>query len=224
MNPIIITITGPTCSGKTTLEKKLHEEYGFERATSHTTRQKRVGEAQGESYYFVTRGQFEEMARRGDFLEAIEFNGHMYGMSIAEIEKRAKTGIPIVIVCEPNGTGQISRRCFEEGWRHISVWVDADIETLCERFITRVAFDAQDKGINVAANAQRMVAMMTEEREWVRNRLLESDYDITEDNLNEGTMPRVISKILFESGMYDKTAVFAPLGVTKTGSVKVTGN
>lgn len=224
MKPTIITITGPTCSGKTTLEKKLHEEYGFERATSHTTRQKRVGEVQGESYHFVSRGEFNAMFQRGDFIEATDFNGHSYGMSAAEIEKRAKSGVPIVIVCEPVGAAQISKRCDEEGWKHISVWVDADLETLCERFITRVAFDAQEKGINVAANAHRMVAMMTIEREWVRLRVLDADYDITEDNLNEGTMPRVISKILFESGMYDKTAVFAPLASSKTVPEKVTGN
>ncbi|WP_374335581.1 guanylate kinase [Methyloversatilis sp.] len=211
MKPVIITITGPTCSGKTTLERKLSEEYGFERAISHTTRQKRVGEKNGESYFFVSRAHFKSMEERGDFIESTSFNGNMYGVTIAEIEKRTKSGAPVVIVCEPKGMEQIREHCEDLGWTHVAVWVNADVQTLCERFITRVAFDAQEKGVNVSANAQRMVAMMTDEWTWVQDRKTVTDYDIIEDNLNEGTMPRVISKILFESGIYDRTAEFAPL-------------
>jgi guanylate kinase len=53
MNNTLITLTGPSCAGKTTLEDRLIKA-GFDRVISNTTRAPRRGEIDGVHYHFRT--------------------------------------------------------------------------------------------------------------------------------------------------------------------------
>lgn len=92
MNNIIV-ISGPSGSGKSTLIRQLlqkHPEIVF--STSHTTRPRRNREIEGRDYYFVTKGQFQEMIDNGEFVEWAQVYGNYYGTSFREIEKKARSG------------------------------------------------------------------------------------------------------------------------------------
>lgn len=58
MKPFIVTITGPSCAGKTTLADQLVKEHDFVRLITTTTRPSRVGERLGVDYHFVTHDEF----------------------------------------------------------------------------------------------------------------------------------------------------------------------
>lgn len=88
---LLLILSSPSGAGKTTLTRKLREKFPSLRfSVSHTTRKPRANEAEGKDYYFVERGQFDELVEREAFLEWAHVHGNCYGTSLAEIE-RAKS-------------------------------------------------------------------------------------------------------------------------------------
>lgn len=107
----VVTIIGPSCSGKSLLERTLEKSSHFYRTISVTTRPPRPGEVHGEHYYFVTHEQMTELARTGSLFEHVEFAGNRYGGFVSEFDTAwHENKIPIV-VCEPVGMKQITHWC-----------------------------------------------------------------------------------------------------------------
>jgi guanylate kinase len=82
----ILILSGPSGCGKSTLLKELYksvDKYYF--SISTTTRAPRVGEQNGVDYFFVTKEQFEEGIKNGEFLEYAEVHGNYYGTSLKPI-------------------------------------------------------------------------------------------------------------------------------------------
>ncbi|MFA6685818.1 MAG: guanylate kinase [Arcobacteraceae bacterium] len=82
----ILILSGPSGCGKSTLLKELYksiDKYYF--SISTTTRAPRVGEKEGLDYFFVTKEQFEEGIKNGEFLEYAEVHGNYYGTSLKPI-------------------------------------------------------------------------------------------------------------------------------------------
>ena len=76
--------------GKGTLIRGLLERMpGLRLAVSATTRKPRRGERQGEDYWFLEPEEFEERARRGDFVEHATYAGNRYGTLREELERPA---------------------------------------------------------------------------------------------------------------------------------------
>ena len=89
IGPSPVVIAGPSGVGKGTIINKLLEKFphifGF--SVSHTTRAPRPGEVDGVHYNFVNKGEFEEAAERGDFVEHAKVHTNYYGTSYHAIEK-----------------------------------------------------------------------------------------------------------------------------------------
>ncbi len=138
----IITVTGPTCSGKTTFVHQLMDtkfEHGlrFGEIISHTTRAPRPGEIDGKHYYFVSREKFLDMRIRDEFAEIVDFNGEYYATSARSIQNSFEGyQIPIVIV-EPFGAEQYQKYCTEHHLLCISVFMDVDHHIAVKRFLNR---------------------------------------------------------------------------------------
>ena len=84
----ILILSGPSGCGKSTLLKKVYEEiedYYF--SISTTTREPRDGEKNGIDYIFVSKEEFEEDIKNGQFLEWAEVHGNYYGTSLKPIKK-----------------------------------------------------------------------------------------------------------------------------------------
>lgn len=66
----LFIISGPSGVGKGTVIRALKEEFPqFVFPISHTTREMRPGEKDGEVYYFISEGKFKEGIDKGEFLE-----------------------------------------------------------------------------------------------------------------------------------------------------------
>lgn len=195
MTPFIVTLTGPSCAGKTTLEKRL-KEVGFAQVISHTTREPRAGEENGKAYYFTDKSQFKRLAATGFFVESVEFNGNHYGVSAAEIQRVADTGKPIVVIVEPKGLLQIVDYCKNHSWKFHTVFIDNPGEVIAGRFLHRAVTDimlAVDSDKTLALYAKRLGVMLQEERYWIHEVGMRCDTLLGE--FNEDNIEAVIQKI-----------------------------
>lgn len=87
-----IVISGPSGAGKTMIITTLRNKYKGEisEAVGYTTRKPRLGEKDGEEYYFTTKDYFRKMIDNNEFIEYIEYVNEFYGMPISEIVKAKK--------------------------------------------------------------------------------------------------------------------------------------
>lgn len=84
----LYVITAPSGTGKTTLNRRLVSEVSdLEFSISHTTRQQRMGEINGDHYWFVTKSEFEALVSAGNMLEWANVFGNLYGTSKSEIDR-----------------------------------------------------------------------------------------------------------------------------------------
>ena len=101
---------------------------------SFTTRQPRLGEIQGQHYYFVGLNEFENLIAAGEFLEYANVHGNFYGTSRSEVEKELLLGRDVILEIDVQGAESIKRLMPES----VSVFIlPPDFETLRERLIRR---------------------------------------------------------------------------------------
>jgi len=66
-------------------------------SVSHTTRQRRSGEVDGEDYFFVNQAEFLEMVDQGIFLEHAQVYGNYYGTSRTAVEAMLQKGQHVLL-------------------------------------------------------------------------------------------------------------------------------
>lgn len=201
MSNLIVTITGPSCAGKSTLERMMRDQLDFENVISTTTRPMREGEIDGASYRFISREAFDKNEADGCYIESVEFNGNKYGVSAEEAKRVFAKGRPMVVVVEPNGMKQISAYAADNGWRLFSVFISNPASVIAERFLRRFhnqtllePEEVVDKSIETYA--ARLGTMLTEEIGWqFEASMTDGLYNLKEWNFDEGNSQCVLDLI-----------------------------
>jgi guanylate kinase len=104
----VFIISAPSGSGKSTLTRELIERVpGLQFSVSYTTRPPRGNERNGREYYFISREEFEERVRKGEFLEYAEVFGNYYGTHISELDRAAQAGVDLVLDIDVQGARQL---------------------------------------------------------------------------------------------------------------------
>jgi guanylate kinase len=106
----IFIISAPSGSGKSTLTRQLIERVdGLRFSVSYTTRAPRGNERNGHEYFFISREEFEDRVRKGEFLEHAEVFGNYYGTHRTELHRAAREGVDLVLDIDVQGARQLKQ-------------------------------------------------------------------------------------------------------------------
>ena len=106
----LFVISAPSGAGKTTLIESLLEhssKRNLRLGISCTTRSKRKNETNGESYFFKTKEEFQEMSEKEELLESAEVFGNFYGTPRKWVEEQLSKDIDIILELDWQGEKQI---------------------------------------------------------------------------------------------------------------------
>jgi guanylate kinase len=106
----LYVISAPSGAGKTSLVRALLQTRPrLVVSVSHTTRARRAGELEGESYFFVSVERFEALIKEGAFLEYARVFDNYYGTGRAQVEQRLQQGRDVVLEIDWQGAQQVRR-------------------------------------------------------------------------------------------------------------------
>ena len=107
----LIIITGPSGVGKGTVVKELLDrERDIWLSISATTRDPRMGEKDGENYYFISHDRFKDMIDKKEFLEWAQFAGNYYGTPLSTVNEKIEKGFIVLLEIEVEGAKQIKEK------------------------------------------------------------------------------------------------------------------
>ena len=110
-SPLLLIVSSPSGAGKTTLCRRLLEEFDSIRfSISHTTRPARPEEVDGKDYNFVTDEQFDEMVEGDRFIEWAHVHASRYGTARAEIRAAAISEQDLVFDVDFQGARMIKEQ------------------------------------------------------------------------------------------------------------------
>ncbi|MES2344467.1 MAG: guanylate kinase [Chlamydiota bacterium] len=167
---LCFVISAPAGTGKTTLARKLTQEFScVNLSVSSTTRAPRVDEVSGVDYIFLSKEEFEKQIEDGTFLEYAKVCGNYYGTSKSQVEKKCNEGKHVVFVIDTQGALQLQERQFSAVFIFVS---PPSLEILKERLVKR-------KTDSIDSIEERLV--------WAREEMAMADYydyHIINDDLN----------------------------------------
>jgi len=138
----ILVLCGMSGSGKDTIQNLIKPI--FKKMVSHTTRPKRVGEIDGEDYYFITKEEFQVMKDNGDILEERKYDTLLnnnpetwhYGLSKKELESDTDD---YLVILDFKGIKQLLKN-LDDDIKVFVCYLDATEETRKQRAIDRGSF------------------------------------------------------------------------------------
>lgn len=108
----LLVLSGPSGVGKSTVIGEIrqrHPDMYF--SISATTRAMRQGDAEGVTYLFKTREQFETMIEENAFYEYAQYAGNYYGTPREPVERRLAQGLDVILDIDVQGGLQIRECC-----------------------------------------------------------------------------------------------------------------
>src|SRR5882762_4797415 len=132
---MLIVVSSPSGGGKGTLiDRVLKTVPGVGYSVSYTTRAPRGTEQNGREYFFVLTTEFEEMIRRGEFLEWANVYGYLYGTSLAQVERERAAGQDIILEIDVQGATSIRNQIDDA----VSIFIlPPSFELLSQRLVKR---------------------------------------------------------------------------------------
>ena len=109
-SPLIIVISAPSGTGKTTIVRELiKNNENLVASVSYTTRKKRANEIEGKDYVFVSSELFSSMVEEKSFLEHAKVFDCFYGTPKKEVEDSLNKGLNVILEIDWQGAMQIKR-------------------------------------------------------------------------------------------------------------------
>ena len=109
-SPLIIVISAPSGTGKTTIVRELiKNNENLVASVSYTPRKKRANEIDGKDYAFVSSELFVSMVEEKSFLEHAKVFDCFYGTPKKEVEDSLNKGLNVILEIDWQGAMQIKR-------------------------------------------------------------------------------------------------------------------
>ena len=106
--PLLLVVSAPSGAGKSTLCNRLVDEFpNVSYSVSCTTRAPRGEEQDGVHYYFLSKKEFKERIKYGEFLEHAKVHGNFYGTLEDTVVYAMEEGSHILLDIDVQGAAQI---------------------------------------------------------------------------------------------------------------------
>lgn len=137
----LFIISAPSGAGKTSLIKALVDsEPEVVVSVSHTTREMRPGEVEGENYFFTSYEKFLQMVKKNEFLEYAKVFDNFYGTSQSSVEKQLDQGLKVILEIDWQGAEQVRKHI--QGTQ--SIFILPPSKTELETRLRRRAQDSEE--------------------------------------------------------------------------------
>ncbi|KKQ51702.1 MAG: Guanylate kinase [Parcubacteria group bacterium GW2011_GWD2_38_11] len=174
----IFIISGPSGAGEDSIINGLKELFPIERVITTTTRGMRLGEDQGNPYYFISEKEFKGDIDKGNFAEyAQQYNENLYGVTKTELERVQKSGKIGIWKIEYKGVMSV-KKIYPE---IVAIFVNAESLEILENRI-RQRDNASDEYIK---------ERMEYTKEWLKHKDI-YDYEVVNE---EGKLDEAIKKV-----------------------------
>lgn len=172
---ILVVVSGPSGAGKDSIINEVIKQNKVNAwvSISMTSRPVRGEEKNGKEYFFVTREEFEDNIKKGNFLEYAEYNGNYYGTPKDKIEEYLNKGIDVILIIEIQGALQIKELIPDALFIFI---MPPSMEELKTRLINR-GTDSHDKIISRFKTAYQEINEVTKYNYVVVNDEIEKAVD-----------------------------------------------
>ncbi len=138
---ILLLISGPAGSGKTTLCSRLMEAYpSVRRVVTATTRNPRPGEEDGVDYHFLTPEAFKAGIANDEFYEHALVHCRHYGVLKREIDGKLDAGQDLLLNVDVQGAASFRKAAAESptlAERLTTVFVELSFDQIRERLLGR---------------------------------------------------------------------------------------
>lgn len=189
MQSVLITLTAPSCAGKSFLFSYIRDVAKLSCLISTTTRPIRNGESEGIDYHFISEEHSFEVEDRDGFAELCEYRGFRYGVTKEEFHSKLKGGLAFLIV-EPSGIDHYVKPALDIGAKHFKVWIDVPMEVRLERMKERVSTDLSS---SAKLHKDRLLAMQTVEAGW--HDLVKWDLELSGEDTPQENLVKILSGI-----------------------------
>ena len=171
---MLVILSGVSGAGKDTIKKELIKRMDdVISLPSYTSRNPRPGEEEGVQYHFVTKEDFEERIKNGEFYEYSLHHDNYYGTSKKLMNEKIASGKIIVKDIEVNGTENLLKLLSGETTL-VTIFLKVDREELKRRLIER--------GDNLS---EEEMELRLGRLEYEESKIKLYDYVITNDELEK---------------------------------------
>lgn len=135
---MLVLLSGVSGAGKDTIKKELLKRMdNVTTMPSYTDRLPRPGETEGGVYHFITKEEFEQKIKEGEFYEYSVHHEHYYGTSRKILNENIKKGKIIVKDIEVNGTENLLK-LLKDDIKIVTIFLRVPKEELRRRLENRI--------------------------------------------------------------------------------------
>tara|TARA_B100000242_G_C43037380_1_gene483708 strand:- start:66 stop:653 length:588 start_codon:yes stop_codon:yes gene_type:complete len=179
---LILVICGPAGVGKTTVCDRLLEKFGDQltRVITTTTRKPRLGEKEGQDYFFTTVKEFKGLLGKNAFLEHELIHGNYYGTRKENVFGEIRKLRNILINIDVKGARNLPKEILkirDFNGKIVSVFLKpSNLEVLKKRLFQRASDSKVDiearlqtakKEISIAENFDHIIISKDKESDYI---------------------------------------------------------
>ena len=193
---IALIVTAPSGAGKTTLIKKLLNEFSnITFSISYTTRKPREGEVHGKDYFFVSKEEFKRLIDKGFFAEWAEVHGNYYGTPVSFVNETLEKGKDVLFDVDIKGALQLKKNLKDS----ISVFILPPSKKVLEERLRKRGKDSE-KDIVLRINRAKEELLVAYKFDFlILNDLLDRAYEELRSIYISGKCRTLISKPILDN-------------------------